>query len=160
MTFMTGRAAIHSHQQRIDAVFARATALVNDTELLADHAKYLCVLVSGFIEKSLFEIVLEYSRRAGAPSLQRFVEAKTARFTNANSEKVLQLLATFDPDWRLQIEGILVDKYKDAFDSVVRLRHKIAHGSSVGVTFVQIKDYFTAIVYVIETIQRTCIPDR
>lgn len=156
---MTGRAAIHGHQQRIDAVFARAAALHNDPELLADHAKYLCVLVSGFIEKSLSEVVLEHARRVGAPSLQRFVEANTGRFTNANSERVLQLLATFDPEWRREIEGVLVDEYKDAFDSVVSLRHRIAHGSSVGVTFVRMKDYFAAIVEVIEKIQRTCIPD-
>jgi hypothetical protein len=160
VTSMTGRAAIHAHQQRIEAVFARATALANDPELLADHAKYLCVLVSGFIEKSLSEVVLEHARRTGAPSLQRFVEATTARFTNAKSAKVLQFLATFDPDWRRLVEGVLVDEYKDAFDSVVALRHQIAHGSSVGVTFVRIKDYFAAIVDVIETIQQTCIPDR
>jgi hypothetical protein len=157
---MTGRAAIHSHQQRIEAVFARSVALTQDAELLADHAKYLCVLVSGFIEKSLSEIVLEHARRTGAPSLQRFVEANTSRFTSAKAEKVLQLLAIFDPDWRRQIESTLVDKNKDAFDSVVSLRHQIAHGSSVGITFVRIKDYFESIVDVIELIQQTCIPDK
>jgi hypothetical protein len=118
------------------------------------------VLVSGFIEKSLSEIVLEHARRTGAPSLQRFVEANTSRFTSAKAEKVLQLLAIFDPDWRRQIESTLVDKNKDAFDSVVSLRHQIAHGSSVGITFVRIKDYFESIVDVIELIQQTCIPDK
>ena len=71
---MPGSLSIHSHQQRIEAVFARSAALDYNPELLADHAKYLCVLVSGFIEKSLSEIVLEHARRVGAPSLQRFVE--------------------------------------------------------------------------------------
>ncbi|HET7238138.1 MAG TPA: HEPN domain-containing protein, partial [Terrimicrobiaceae bacterium] len=150
----------HSHQQRIEAALARSTALADDPELLADHAKYVCVLVSGFIEKSLSEIVLEHSRRVGAPSLERFVEANTARFTNANTEKVLQLLGSFDPDWRRTFEGILVDRYKDAFDSVVGLRHQIAHGVSVGVTYVRIKDYFQAIKEAIELIQQECIPDR
>jgi len=157
---MTGRAAIHSHRQRIEAVFARSTALSYDPELLADQAKYLCVLVSGFIEKALSEIVLEHARRTGAPSLQRFVEKNTARFTNANSEKVLQLLGSFDPDWRHAMESILVDKYKDSFDSVVSLRHQIAHGSSVGITYARIKTHFETIIEVIEHIQALCIPDR
>lgn len=157
---MTGRVAIHSHRQRIEAVFARSIALSHDAELLADQARYLCVLVSGFIEKALSEIVLEHARRTGAPSLQRFVEMNTARFTNANSTRVLQLLGSFNPDWRNAVESILVDKYKDSFDSVVSLRHQIAHGSSVGITYVRIKNYFEAIVDVIERIQELCIPDR
>lgn len=157
---MTGRLAIHSHRQRIEAVFKRSAAISEDTELLADHAKYLCVLVSGFIEKALSEIVLEHSRKVGAPSLQRFVEKNTARFTNANSERVLQLLGSFDPDWQRTMESILVDKYKDAFDSVLSLRHQIAHGSSVGVTYTRIKDYFESIIAVIEEIQDLCIPAK
>lgn len=156
---MIGRAAIHSHRQRIEAAFARSTLASHDAELLADHAKYLCVLVSGFIEKSLAEIALEHARRVGAPSVQRFVERNTARFTNANAEKVLQLLGSFDPDWRSNVESVLVDQYKDAFDSVVSLRHQIAHGVSVGVTYVRIKDYFEAISEVIDHIQDLCIPN-
>ena len=78
---MTGRVAIHSHRQRIEAAFARSTGASGDAELLADHARYLCVLVSGFIEKSLAEIVLEHARRVAAPSVQRFVEKnKSATF--------------------------------------------------------------------------------
>jgi hypothetical protein len=157
---MTGRSAIHSHRQRIEAVFTRSNTLSHDSEILADQAKYLCVLVSGFIEKALSEIVLEHARRAGAPSLQRFVEKNTSRFSNGNSEKILQLLGSFNPDWRNAVESLLVDQYKDSFDSVVSLRHKIAHGSSVGITYTRIKDYFKAITYVIEQIQELCIPDR
>ncbi|MGC2049630.1 MAG: HEPN domain-containing protein [Gallionella sp.] len=157
---MFGRVAIHSHRQRIEAAFARsATAASGDTELLADHARYLCVLVSGFIEKSLAEIVLEHARRVSAPSVQSFVEKNTARFTNANSEKVLQLLGSFDPAWRSKVESVLVDKYKDAFDSVIGLRHQIAHGASVGVTYVRIKEYFNAVTEIIDYIQDVCIPN-
>lgn len=159
MIQMTGRAAIHSHRQRIKAAFARSSLASHDSELLADHAKYLCVLVSGFIEKSIAEIVLEHARRVGAPSVQRFVERSTARFTNANSEKILQLLGSFDPDWRNNVESVLVNQYKDAFDSVVSLRHQIAHGSSVGITYIRINDYFEAISKMIDYIQDLCIPN-
>ena len=158
MIGMRGRAAIHGHCKRIEAAFDRSAAISHDPELLSDYAKYLCVLVSGFIEKSLAEIALEHARRVGAPSVQRFFEKNTARFTNANSEKVLQLLGSFDPDWRSDVENILVDQNKDAFDSVVNLRHQIAHGASVGVTYIRIKEYFKAIKKVIEHIQDLCIP--
>ncbi len=157
---MTGRASINSHRQRIEAVFARSTSLSQDTELLADHAKYLCVLVSGYVDKALSEIVLEHARRVGAPSLQRYVERNTSRFTNANATKVIQLLGSFDSDWEKAMNSFLVDKYKDALDSVISLRHQIAHGSSVGVTFVRIKEYFESIVEVVDRIQEICIPEK
>jgi len=157
---MRGRAAIYNHSKRIEAAFKRATAVSHDPELLSDYAKYLCILVSGYIEKSLAEIALEHARRTSAPSVQRFVEKNTARFSNANSEKVLQLLGSFDPDWRSTIEDILVDQYKDAFDSVVSLRNQIAHGTSVGVTYVRIKEYFEAIREMVERIQNLCIPSH
>jgi hypothetical protein len=157
---MRGRAAIHSHKQRIEDVFTRSKTLADDPEILADYAKYLCVLVSGFIEKSLSAIALEHARRAGAPSLQRFVEANTSRFNNANTEKVLQFLGSFDSDWRRKLEPIIVDQYKSAFDSIVDLRNQIAHGVSVEITYVRIKNYFDVITEAIEIIEQECIPDK
>ncbi|WP_353764469.1 HEPN domain-containing protein [Oceanithermus sp.] len=156
---MSGRAAINRHRQRVEAAFGRVNTDTEDLEQLSDSAKYLCILVSGFIERSLVEIAMEHARRMGAPSLQRFVEIHTARFTNAKTEKVLQFVSSFDPEWRREAESILVDEYKDAFDSVVNLRNQIAHGSSVGLTYVQIKQYFMAILHVIEYLQDLCIPE-
>lgn len=154
-----GRAAIYSHQKRIQTAFARASLLRDDQELLADFAKYLCIIVSGFIEKSLMEIVLEHARRTGAPSLQKFVEHKTSRFTSANSENILKLLGSFDSHWRSQVEKLLIDEYKAAFDSIVDLRHQIAHGKSVGVTYVRVNKYFRDVIFMIDRIQNICIPD-
>jgi hypothetical protein len=155
---MNGRAAIDSHRKRIEAVFDRSKKLMDDQELLADQARYLCVLVAGFIEKAMSEVVLEYTRRHGARSLQRYVEKGTSRFTSANSAKVLALLGSFEPSWSDQIGNILVDEYKDAFDSVVTNRHQIAHGISVGLTYARMRDYFRAIVHVIDKIEDLCIP--
>lgn len=158
---MSGRDSIHSHCQRIEAAFTRVdNNFPHDAELRADYAKYLCVLVSGFVEKALSEIVLEHARRVGAPTLLRFVEQNTSKFTNANSQKVAQLLGSFDQDWKTAIDKIIVDKYKDALDSIISLRHQIAHGRSVEVTYVRIKDYFKSVAEVIERIQDLCIPDK
>lgn len=47
---------------------------------------------------------------------------------NANSQRLMELLGSFHPDWRRDIEGVLVDNAKAAVDSVVVLRNSIAHG--------------------------------
>ncbi|SRR6266446_108217 len=154
---MTGRAAVASDEQRLDAIFARAGTLQYDAELLSDFAKYLCILVSGYLEKSLAELVLEHSRQVGAPSLQRFVESKTKRFANANAERIAQLLGSFDPGWKSSIESFLVDEYKAAVDSVVGLRNNIAHGVSVGVTYASMLEYYKRIKAVVEEVAKLCV---
>jgi hypothetical protein len=156
---MTGRLAVLGHRQRVDAAFQRARGLNADAELLADFAKYLCILVAGFVEKSLAEIVLEHARFCGAPSLQKFVEQNTKKFTNANSERLLQFLGSFDSEWRGNMEGFLTDERKDAVNSVYALRNNIAHGVSVDLTLARIQDYYYAIKDVVAFAQDLCIPE-
>jgi hypothetical protein len=115
---MTGRLAVWSHRRRIEAAFRRAVGLDADAELLADYSKYLCILVAGYIERSLSEIVLEHARRCGAPSLQKFVEHNTKKFTNANTEKLLRLLGSFDSEWRSILKARLTDEQVEAVNSV------------------------------------------
>ena len=146
-------------QQRLDAVFARVDALPADAEIRSDFARYLCVLVSGFLETAIAELLLEHSRRSGAPTLQRFVDSKTSNFTNANAEKLLQLLGSFDPQWRTAAEDFLQDEFKTAVDSVVNLRNGIAHGRNTGITYIRVKDYYDAVKQVVLEVANICIPE-
>ena len=155
---MNGMAEVYRLKQKLDATFERIQAVGDDLELQADFAKYLCVLVSGYLEKAVVELVQEHARRCGAPSLQRFVEQKTRHFTNANAQKLQGLLGSFDPDWRKNVEGFLVDELKDAVDSIVALRNTIAHGNSVSVTYHRVSDYYQCVQQVIDKIADLCVP--
>jgi hypothetical protein len=155
---MTGRAEVARLKQRLDAAFERAAGVGTDLELQSDLARYLCVLVSGFLETATSELVLAHARTHGAKSLQRFVDQRTKSFTNANSQKLTNLLGDFDPDWRVALEEFIVDDLKDAVDSVVDLRNKIAHGQSVGVTYKTISDYYSRVQRVVERIAEICDP--
>ena len=154
---MNGPAQVARLVQRLDATFARVSTVSEDPEIQSDFAKYLCVLVSGFLEYSVRELVQEHARQQSSPSVQRFVEASTRRFTNANSEKLRQLLGKFDPDWGVSIEVFLVDERKEAVDSVVALKNNIAHGRSVGITYIRIKEYYEIIKRVVDEIKRLCV---
>jgi RiboL-PSP-HEPN len=157
---MTGRSEVSRLKTRLDATFERGKLLgaQADLETQADFARYLCILVSGYLEKAVAELVLEHSRRHGGPSLQRFVENNTRRFTNANSQKLKDLLGRFNADWRSRLDVVLVDEFKDAVDSVVGLRHVIAHGGSAGVTYSRVMDYYSLIQLVVEEIADLCAP--
>jgi hypothetical protein len=99
---MTGRAEVARLRQRLDATFRRADNLPpdSDSELLSDFARYLCVLVSGFLEQATIELLLEHVRNQASPSIQQHVERRLRQFTNANAQKLLELLGSFDADWR------------------------------------------------------------
>jgi hypothetical protein len=56
-----------SHKQRLDALFDKVEALDNDPELIAHWSRYLCVLVSGFIEASLRTILTDYVSARSSP---------------------------------------------------------------------------------------------
>lgn len=157
---MKGQAEIHQLKQRLDATFDRVKGVGQDAELQSDFAKYLCVLVSGYIERSLIALILEHARGKGAPTLQRFVEQRTKRFTNANASRIQELLGDFDPDWRLELENILVDERKSAIDSIVDLRNTIAHGNPAGLTYGRICDYYQQAQHVIDQVAKLCVPGK
>jgi hypothetical protein len=152
---MNALAEINQAQNKLKATFERVSE-IDSSEVQADLAKYLCILVSGFLETSIARCLLLYANRSGTHQLQRFVERTNRRFTNAKSEKILNLLGRFDPKWRIELESFLVDEKKDAVDSVIGLRNSISHGQSPGITYQRVKIYYTEIIKVVEKINNIC----
>jgi hypothetical protein len=132
---------VAAHQSRIDAVFARAAA-VTDNHTQADMARYLCVLVSGFMEQATRHIYGEYVRARSSPQVSRYVERQLEGFMNANASKLCQITGAFAGQWGKDLEGYLAGQRKDALDSIIANRHQIAHGRDVGLTYITMKDYY------------------
>ena len=145
-------------KQRLDATFERVRSVGSDPEIQSDFARYLCVLVSGYLENAVVELVVEHARKKGAPTLQRFVEQQTRRFTNVRAQRLQELLGSFNPDWRRDLEEFLVDERKDAVDSVIALRNNIAHGESVGLTYNRIDEYYRQVQLVVDRVRDLCVP--
>jgi hypothetical protein len=155
---MTGKAEIDRQKKRLDASFDRVSRVVTDAEILSDFARYFCVLVAGFLEQAMIEVALEHVRTHSQDSVQRYVDGRLRRFTSANSQHIIELLGSFDPDWRVDLEQYIVDEYKDAINSVVTLRHTVAHGRYAGVTMAGVKHYYERVKNVIEHVVNLCIP--
>jgi hypothetical protein len=156
---MTGRGEVHRLKKVLDETFERAKKAGPDPELQSDFARYLCVLVSGFIEKALVELMLEYTRQRSDPSIQRYVENRLRNVTNVNAQRLQELLGAFDSGWRSDLEKYLVDERKAALDSIINLRNTIAHGQSVGVTYIRIRGYYEHVQKVIDHIADLCVPN-
>jgi len=147
---MTGRFEVIRLQRRLDVTLGRAPAATADIEVQSDFAKYFVILVSGFLENALTTLLLDAAQRRSAPEIALFVERQLEYWTNPNCERLVQLLGSFSPDWRQAAESHLIDERKAAINSLVSLRHKIAHGESVGTTLGQVKGYYATVLDVVE----------
>lgn len=147
---MNGQAEVSRLRKRLEATFTRIPSSSADLEVQADYAKYLCILVSGFFENAIVALVLQYAEQRSAPEIAAFVERQLDRWTNPNVEKITSLFGSFNPDWRTALESFLVDERKDSVNSLVALRHKIAHGESVGTSLSQVRAHYKIVLEVVD----------
>lgn len=147
---------ISRNKQELDYLFEKVTAFSADTYLQSHWARYLCVLVSGFLETSVRIIYREYAKDKAIPQVANFVEGKLQDFQNPKMEKILQLTGLFDKDWENDLRCKTEGELKDAVDSIANNRNKIAHGDSVGISYSQIKGYYERAIKVIELIENQC----
>lgn len=143
---------VHRHKSRLDNLFINVEQ-VDDLEMQAQWARYLCVLVSGFIEESIRILLSQYTVSRSSPEIANYVEKKLGRETNLNMTKIISLLAQFDNDFGETLRQHTEGELKDAVDSVIANRHPIAHGRDVSVSFIRLREWYEKIVNVIEIIE-------
>lgn len=142
---------IRTAQTRLESTFDRARGLpFEDLERRSDYARHLCVLVSGFLETAVVSAVVAYVGAVSHPRAAKLVERQLARTTNLNAERLAQLIGALDPDWETAFRDYLADERKAAIDSLVALRHQIAHGEHTGVTLVNVSDYYRSVDEVVD----------
>ncbi len=147
---------ITRYKSRLDNLFGQVSSFSDEIELQSHWARYLCILVSGFIETSVSAIYIQYSREKSHVYVASYVSSRLERFTNPKMKDILELAGRFSPDWRQQLEGITTDEQKDAVDSIVANRNRIAHGANVGISYDRVRKYYQNILKVIQTLEDTC----
>lgn len=145
------------YRQRLEALFERV-ARVDDAEMQAHWARYLCVLTSGFLEVSMRSLISQYAGNRSQPEVVRFVDKRMEDFQSAKMGNICTVLRQFDPGWGTELERQTEGELKDAVDSIVANRHLIAHGRDVGMTYVTMFGYYRRAVRVIDLIRATCDP--
>jgi len=155
---MTGRAEVERQKQRLNATFKRASGIGGDAELLSDFARYLSILVAGFLEQAVIELLTEHVRNHSQASVLRHLAGRLRLWTSANVQRLIDLLSGFDPEWGRDLEGYLIDERKDAVNSVVALRHTFSHGQFAGVTLARVQSYYDRVKEVVDHIADLCVP--
>ena len=144
-----------SLKDALDATFARASRIdVGEIELRADFARHLCVLVSGFMDQTIKNYTVEYVRKRSSETVTNHVSHSLINLTNLKSQKLKKHLLSFDKGWESQLDLLLADERKAAVDSVVSLRHGIAHGKPGDVTIARMTTYYADVVKVMTGIHK------
>lgn len=142
----------YQFKQKIDNIFS-LTKIIVDDETKSALSKYLCILVSGYIELNLKEIILEYATTKSSPTIQNYIEFSIQNMTNLKTSKIIENLKRFNLDWGTQLEDKINSEQKDAIDAIVANRNNIAHGKDVGISYSRIGDYYNRTQEVIKIIE-------
>lgn len=114
------------------------------------------MLTSGLIEVSVTEALAEYSRVRTETRVRAYVNQQLDWFQNPKMAKIIGLVASFDPAWARDLETKTAGELKDAVDSIVANRNRIAHGEHVGLSFYQLQAYFRSVCRVLDMIDALC----
>jgi hypothetical protein len=131
---------------------------VKDPEEQAHNAKYLAVLVSGYLEQAIKELLLHYTSQGARSQISRYVEETWPISRNMKTENIKAILNQFDSEWGGGFEVWLGDDEikKGHINSIVTWRNSIAHGqesNTHGVTLVSVRNAFSTVVDLVSFIE-------
>lgn len=101
-----------------------------ESELQAHWAKYTCVLISGYLEQAIKEILLEHVATNSQSKVKRYVEKSWPRSKNMEAEAISKILGQFDDSWGEKFaDWVKQDEHKKEINEIIKWRNDIAHGN-------------------------------
>ncbi|MBE9198843.1 MULTISPECIES: HEPN domain-containing protein [unclassified Nodularia (in: cyanobacteria)] len=144
--------SILAHRQKIDNLFKKV-ACFTEPEIQSEWSKYLCILISGFIEESLRVLLEKYCEKKATKNIQKFVTKQIESITNCKTSRITEILGKFSETWQSEFTEKIGDEIKDSIDSVVINRHKIAHGKSVGMSYHSVSNWYKNVKKAVEILE-------
>lgn len=136
----------------IEFVSSHCAAVGADLQCQAHWGRYLCVMVTGFLENALYEVYLDYLERTNRSSV------RITRTQNPKSDEFWSRAERFNFPWVNELKNFMNEAGRgDAIDSIMNLRHQIAHGQSSTITIPQVSTYLLKCVDVIDYIEAKLI---
>lgn len=149
---MASRARLADHvryKSRINDLFS-AISLDDSPETQAHSAKYLAVLISGYLEQAIKELLLAYASDGSRGQISSYITKTWPVSRNMNVNNIEMILGQFDETWKDNFLGWISEdpNRKEDINSIVSWRNRIAHGQesgTTGVTVVAVKAAFSTV---------------
>jgi hypothetical protein len=153
---MTGTSEVALLRSRLDATFERISRVAFDElELRSDFAQYLCIRVSGYLERAVVELLNQHTLQRSPSTVSSYVSRRLqAGFQNPSKDKILRTLGDFNKDWADEMRAFIIDERADAVGSINAQRNRIAHGDWSDITYARVKDYYGPIDDVVRKVEQ------
>lgn len=150
---------ISRQHQRLVGLFKQTRDVADGDPSIQSHwARYLCILVSGFLENAIKEIYSDYIQSGASKPVASYATRQLVALNNPKADKVIQLATSFKQEWGSELTAFMAENgRKDAIDSIMNNRHQIAHGKEVGLTIHNLSDYFERVVQTVGKIEEQCL---
>ena len=136
----------YSDRARLESSINQAYELVTTQEVSVQNqawiAQIMTIWVSGYIEATCKDILNEFSKNGSNPKVFNYVNWHLNRFQNPKMERILELVSQFDDDLAIVLREFSDGPIKESVNSVVGVRHRIAHGNSANISVGRIMGYF------------------
>ena len=120
----------------------------NFDEEAANLNKYLCILISGYIEKVFVEKLTKHCTKKCGPQTLRYIQLDLKWTTNLDTEKTERILEKFSPNWKeLLHKDLRYSEISNALDSIYNNRNRIAHGADIDVSNSNLISWYETIRY-------------
>lgn len=139
----------HQYKSRITHLFKFYED--SEPEAQAHNAKYLAVLVSGYLEQAVKEMLLHYTSEGARAQISKYVEKTWPISRNMKVDSIEAILNQFESKWGEEFQAWVKgdDKRRGHINSIVEWRNSIAHGqesNTHGVTLVSVRAAFSTVV--------------
>lgn len=147
---------LKKQQDALDSLFRRTgEASKGNIEIQSHWAKYLCVLVAGFLENALAQLYVDFCQGAASEPVARFSEQILNRIQNPKTNRFVEVASSFKKSWGKDLETFTEDNgRKEAINSIMTQRHRIAHGRTSDITIARIREYYKHALEVLEFVEQ------
>jgi HEPN superfamily RiboL-PSP-like protein len=147
---------VSAYRLRLNRLFEKAVG-IEDEEMQAEFARYLCVLCSGFLETAIAEVLSAYARNNAGRRVSSYVSSEVGGGWNPWYADIVKTLDQFDAAWADHMRAFGSDKRAEEVNSVVRNRNPIAHGETKDLTLRKLVGWRKSVDEVVDELVRLCL---
>lgn len=145
-------------KQRLGSLEERAySAAGSEIEMLSHWAKYLCVLSAGFLENAVVEVYGDFVRGAASEPVTNYAISRLRTIRNPKAGLLIQISTSFKKSWGEELETYIDrEGRREAINTIMLNRHRIAHGEDSDITMSRVKEYLKKSIEVVEFMESQC----
>lgn len=132
--------------QRLEERIRKARDRAASPELTDEDRAWLgemaAIWASGYLEAAFRDTLRQYVATRADARVRRAMSRRLDRFRNPRLGVILDLVGEFDTAWEQELRSLADGAVGESVNSIVALRHRVAHGRSDRVSIGAVGSYF------------------